>query len=399
MLTTVAPRMMNTLTPKPSKAPKAPRRHDVLRGRRCLRCPFCAPSGACLEKRMKSGRCGDWVFQVVRGKQFRHLWKKPRDPRTPSQLQWRGRLTAASRKYSHALTDEQMNACIAAGAKRRSRPRLGQSGPLTGQQWWVRSQCSGEAEGAVRSTLRSAATEDGNAQTAAKALQTKGVFTPTWDTRRSASLAPPGQHRRNTRRARPAGRKSEIRRPKPERRPNAGGPKAPKCPGARVSVVPAPTLWMSFGFRASDFGSRRSAPWRAVRMRPAGLGTPKRAAGTRAGWVEADLRHRRGAVQRERGPPEQMSFNADDGDRALVRPIRSQQARVGVETHARSEALFFPGQQHQVREHSVAEKLPPPCGCIRPTHGLLAGSSVPCRKPHFQFTDAQEELAPLPRSQ
>jgi len=301
-----------------SKVPKAPRRHNVLRGRRCLRCPFCAPSGACLDPRIRSGRCGDWTFYLLRGKQFRHLWKKPRDPRTPSQRYWRARLSAASRQYSEALTDEQQDACIAAGAKWRSRPRLGQSGLLTGQQSWVQSQCAGEAEGAVRSTLRSAATEDGNAQTAAKALQTKGIFTPTWDTRRSASLAPPGQHRSNTRQARPAGRKSEIRSPKPERKPNAGGTKAPNCPGARVSVVPAPTLWMSFGFQTSAFGFVRSAPWRAVRMRPAGVSTPKRAAGTRAGWVEADLRYRLGAVQRERGPPEPTPCDADNCDRALV---------------------------------------------------------------------------------
>ena len=181
--------MVNTLTPKPSKVPKAPRRHNVLRGRRCPRCPFCAPSGACLDPRIRSGRCGDWVSTCCRGKQCRHLYKKPRDPRTPSQLHWRARLGAASRKYSEALTDEQQDACIAAGAKRRSRTRLGQSGPLTGQQWWVQSQCAAEAEGAVR-----------NAQTATKALQTKGISLPTWDTHRGISVVPPGHHRRGMRR-------------------------------------------------------------------------------------------------------------------------------------------------------------------------------------------------------
>ncbi len=39
--------------------------------------------------------------------------------------------------YSRHLTQEQRRACIAAGAKRQTRPRLGQSGPLTGQQYWV----------------------------------------------------------------------------------------------------------------------------------------------------------------------------------------------------------------------------------------------------------------------
>ena len=36
------------------------------------------------------------------------------------------------------LAEEEQNACIAVGAKLRSRPRLNQSGPLTGQQYWVR---------------------------------------------------------------------------------------------------------------------------------------------------------------------------------------------------------------------------------------------------------------------
>jgi hypothetical protein len=289
------------------KVPKAVTRHHVLRGRRCPRCPFCAPSGACLDTRVKSGRCGDWVFQVVRGKQFRHLWKKPHDPRTPSQLHWRGRLTAASGKYSHALTDEQVNACIAAGAKQRSRPRLGQSGPLTGQQWWVQSQCAERSEGRMQ-----------NAESAAKALQTKGIFAPTWDTRRSASVAPPGHHRRNTGRKRPEGRKSEIRSPKPERKPNTESPKAPTCPGARVSVIPSTMPWICFGLRASVFGFGEFALGGAVWMRLGGLRPRRRAGRIRAASVEADLRQRLRPLQRERGPPEEAPISSIDDDRALV---------------------------------------------------------------------------------
>jgi hypothetical protein len=62
---------------------------------------------------------------------------KPTYPRTARQQCWRDRFGDASRKYSLLLTDEQ-DACIAKGAKLRSRPRLGQSGPLTGQQYLVR---------------------------------------------------------------------------------------------------------------------------------------------------------------------------------------------------------------------------------------------------------------------
>jgi len=298
---------MNTLAPKDSKPPKAVRRRSALRGRRCPRCPFCSPSGACLDPRLKSGRCGDWVFQVVRGKQQRHLFKKPQDPRTPSQLRCRGRLTAASRKYSHELTEEQLDACIAAGAKRRSRPRLGQSGPLTGQQWWVRSQCAEKSEGRMQ-----------NAETAAEGLQTKGILTPTWDPRRSASVAPPEQHRKSTRRTSPGGSKSESRSPKPERRPKAETPKAPTRPGARVSANGGFGLRTSFGLRPSGFGLAAPAPRRSIPSLPRWPRPRGCSCRSQARTVEADWRRRRWAAQQERGPPEQTPCDTDDGDRALV---------------------------------------------------------------------------------
>ena len=106
----------------------------------CRRCPFCAPSGQCLDPALKSGRCGDWIWFVRYGKQIRRPYVRPHDPRTPAQLRSRARLSAASRKYSYSLTEKQRDACIAAGAKLRSRPRLGQSGPLTGQQYSIRRQ-------------------------------------------------------------------------------------------------------------------------------------------------------------------------------------------------------------------------------------------------------------------
>ena len=202
-MTNVECRMIKEQAARDSQGLKAGRTRNARRRSRCRGCPFCAPSGACLDTTIKSGRCGDWVFYLLHAKQFRHLWAKPRDPRTPKQRYWRARLSAASRKYSEALTDEQQNACIAAGAKRRSRPRLAQSGPLTGQQWWVQSQCAGKAEGAVRS-----------AQTATKALQTKGISLPTWEAHRGAPVAPPWQHRRNKLPARKVeeGRKNAERR-------------------------------------------------------------------------------------------------------------------------------------------------------------------------------------------
>jgi hypothetical protein len=299
---------MNTVTPKDSKPPKAARRRSVPRGRRCLRCPFCAPSGACLDTTIKSGRCGDWVFYLLHGKQFRHLWVKPRDPRTPSQRHWRARLSAASREYSQALTDEQQDACIAAGARRRSRRRLAQSGPLTGQQWWVRSQCAGKAKGAVR-----------YAQTATNPLRTQEISRPTWDTHRDTSVAPPWQHRGNTRRASLRRRKSEVRSPKPETNSNAQRPITPNLPATTVWHNSGFGLRTFFGLRPSGFGFAASAPRPSIQSRRRWPRPPGCSCRSQTRTVEAGLRHRRGAVQRERGPPEQTPCNTDDDDGALVR--------------------------------------------------------------------------------
>ena len=108
--------------------------------RRCRRCPFCAPSGRCRERTIKSGRCGDWIWFMRYGKQIRRRYVRPHDPCTPAQIRSRDRLSAASRKYSYSLTEKQQDARIAAGARLRSRPRLVQSGPLTGQQYSIHRQ-------------------------------------------------------------------------------------------------------------------------------------------------------------------------------------------------------------------------------------------------------------------
>ena len=124
---------------KPKKTSALPRRPC------CLDCRFRAPSGACLDPVLTSGRCGDYVRYVRHNKQYRRLYVKPANPRTSTQQRWRDRFGAASSKYSHLLTEEQKGACIAAGAKLRSRPRLGQSGPLTGQQYSIRREFGANA--------------------------------------------------------------------------------------------------------------------------------------------------------------------------------------------------------------------------------------------------------------
>jgi len=77
------------------------------------------------------------VWYVLNGYQWRRLWVKGFDPKTARQMAWRARLAAASKAYNELLTDAEQDACVAAGAKRRTRPRLGQSGLQTGQQYWV----------------------------------------------------------------------------------------------------------------------------------------------------------------------------------------------------------------------------------------------------------------------
>ena len=81
---------------------------------------------------LKSGRFGNWIYCVRNGKQYRRRYVKPRDTRTPEQLRLRAAFGAASKAYSWALTEEQRQECRITGAKVQSRPRLGQSGPLTG---------------------------------------------------------------------------------------------------------------------------------------------------------------------------------------------------------------------------------------------------------------------------
>jgi hypothetical protein len=135
-------------------------------------------------------------------------------------------LGAASSNYSASLTDKQQNACIAAGAKVRSRPRLGQWGWLTGQQYWVGQECTRKAEPVAQ-----------NAEKLTEGLQTKEISLPSWETRRSTTVVAPGQHRRDTRPACPRRSKSGIRSPKHEANPNAERSKAPSRVGARVPVI------------------------------------------------------------------------------------------------------------------------------------------------------------------
>jgi hypothetical protein len=169
----------------------------------CRRCPFCGPSGECLDPALKSGHCGDWIWWLRHGKQIRRPYIRPHDPRTAAQLRSRARLTAASRKYSDSLTEKQRNACIKAGAKRRTRPRLSQSGALTGQQYSIRKEYAlQEAHGnAMKTPL------------APQVPQPQKLKVTSWDRPQGAPGVPPERHRTRAREVSPLGRtKRKARR-------------------------------------------------------------------------------------------------------------------------------------------------------------------------------------------
>ena len=133
---------MNTLAAQRAGRRRRALAPGIVPGGCCSRCALCGPAGECLDATaLKSGRCGDWVWYVRNGHQWRRRWVKGFDPKTPKQRAWRARLATASKAYNEALTDEQQDACTAAGAKRRTRPRLGDSGPETGHQYWVGKEC------------------------------------------------------------------------------------------------------------------------------------------------------------------------------------------------------------------------------------------------------------------
>jgi hypothetical protein len=180
---------------KPKSAPAPSRRL------RCRDCRFRAPSGACLDPVLTSGRCGDYVRYVFNSKQRRRLYVEPANPRTVRQQRWRDRFGAASKNYSESLTDEQRDACIAAGAKLRSRQRLGQLGPLTGQQNSIRMEYAANAKSRKRRTARTK--EVRQLQKVAKkyllqVLQPQRLARPTPGTRRGVSGILPDHHHRHT---------------------------------------------------------------------------------------------------------------------------------------------------------------------------------------------------------
>jgi hypothetical protein len=98
---------------------------------------------------LKSGRGSGYVYYMFHGRQCWRRYVAPKDPRTLPQLRSRAVFGAASKAWSESrrLTVEVRAVWYAAAEKVQSRPRLGQSGPLTGPLLFVGLNCDGEQTG------------------------------------------------------------------------------------------------------------------------------------------------------------------------------------------------------------------------------------------------------------
>jgi len=98
------------------------------------------------ETALLSGRFGDWVYYVRNGRQFRRRYVVPTDRRSPGQLRTRANFARAVKYWSHTaeLTEQDRAAWETTANQIQSRPRLQQSGPLTGQQYFVGQACKGK---------------------------------------------------------------------------------------------------------------------------------------------------------------------------------------------------------------------------------------------------------------
>jgi len=85
----------------------------------------------------QTGKLGLTVTYPSRNGLIRRSWVVPANPQTADQLVVRSRLALQAQAYD-ALTEAQQDAWIAAAAQEQSRPTLGQSGPLTGLQLFVK---------------------------------------------------------------------------------------------------------------------------------------------------------------------------------------------------------------------------------------------------------------------
>jgi len=89
----------------------------------------------------QTGKLGLTVTWSGRNGLIRRTLVTPRNPRTGAQQVIRQSLATQAAAYDQ-LTDAQQEAWIAAAAQIQSKPSLGQSGPLTGLQFFTKVNCA-----------------------------------------------------------------------------------------------------------------------------------------------------------------------------------------------------------------------------------------------------------------
>ena len=94
----------------------------------------------------QTGKCGLTVTFPSRNGLIRRAWVVPSNPQTAEQLVVRGRLASLAAAYD-ALTEAQQNAWIAAASQYQTRSVLGQSGPMTGLQLFIKLNANLEQVG------------------------------------------------------------------------------------------------------------------------------------------------------------------------------------------------------------------------------------------------------------
>ena len=85
----------------------------------------------------RSGRDGAYVYYMRGRKLCRRRYVVPVNVRTAARRRARGAFGSVAKAWSRVLTEEQRRAWNAAAAKVRSRPRLWQSGWITGQTFFT----------------------------------------------------------------------------------------------------------------------------------------------------------------------------------------------------------------------------------------------------------------------
>jgi hypothetical protein len=94
----------------------------------------------------QAGKIGLQVAMPGRYGQVRRAWVVPANPRTAPQLEVRRILTGNAQRF-RALSTAQQDAWNAAAASVQTRSRLGQSGPMTGAQFYTMINCNLQALG------------------------------------------------------------------------------------------------------------------------------------------------------------------------------------------------------------------------------------------------------------